>query len=117
MIASLFAVRVEEQRIAAAEISSETAAAMLDEGRSVLLATELELARLARRQNKTLVVFAQPANLVDGANAAASQVSPPHTSKTARAAGRRPGRIGDSRWLAGRILGTWRAIAGLRRVG
>jgi hypothetical protein len=54
---SFYAIRIDAYRFVAAEVGAETAAALLDEGRPLLLATQAELVRLASREHKTLVIF------------------------------------------------------------
>jgi hypothetical protein len=61
MRANLYAVRVDDDRLVAAEVDDVQAAASLDRGRTVLLATPPELARLARLRNRALVVIASQA--------------------------------------------------------
>jgi hypothetical protein len=54
---NVYAVRLEPGRIVAAEISDATAAVLFSEGRSILLATEGELAELARREKRAFVIL------------------------------------------------------------
>jgi hypothetical protein len=54
---SLYVVQIQDDRILAAEVPEETAAALFDAGHSILLADEQDLIRVARRHNKTLSVL------------------------------------------------------------
>jgi hypothetical protein len=51
------AIRLEPGRIVAAEVTAAGAAALLDKGHTILLATESELRAVARRHNRPLVVL------------------------------------------------------------
>jgi hypothetical protein len=57
---NLYTVRIEPGRMVAVEIPDLTAAVMLDQGRTVLLATPSELAALARRQKRFLATVIRP---------------------------------------------------------
>jgi hypothetical protein len=59
MVTSLYSLRVDSERIVAVEVSDGTAAVLLDGGRAVLLASEADLAELARRHDKFLWIIAR----------------------------------------------------------
>jgi len=54
-----FAVRVEEHRLVAAEIDSSAAAALLDAAHPLLLGTAEDLAKVAQRLKRPLVIIAR----------------------------------------------------------
>lgn len=56
-----YAVRMEPMRLVAAEVRDQTAAAVLDAGQPLLLATEAELIALARRRHMAVTILARQA--------------------------------------------------------
>jgi hypothetical protein len=67
---NLYTLRIEPGRMVAVEIPDLTAAVMLDQGRTVLLATPSELAALARRQKRFLATVIRPWPSATSANRA-----------------------------------------------
>jgi hypothetical protein len=55
----IYVVHVASDRIVAAEVPPETAAALFESGHSVLLGDELDLVRVARRHDKSLAVLSR----------------------------------------------------------
>jgi hypothetical protein len=53
----IYAVRVDADRIVAAEVDDRLAATLFDNGHSILLATKAELAQIAKRRQKSLAVI------------------------------------------------------------
>jgi hypothetical protein len=110
MKANLYAVRFEEQRILAAEISDLAAAELLAEGQPILLSTEPELIRLAQRQGKHLSVSAP--------RTASSPATEPvkarrHLTRPGRVASRRARQGSRIRRVARAALLSLRDAAGL----
>ena len=68
MTSSLFSLRVDAERVVAVEVSEQTAAVLLDQGHPLLLATEVDLTRLARRQRKLLWIIARRPAAVNSPN-------------------------------------------------
>lgn len=54
---NIYALRIEPERIVAAEVDDDAVAVLFDKGNPIFLATRGELAALARRQQKSLVVL------------------------------------------------------------
>jgi hypothetical protein len=54
---NIYAIRVDEDRIVAAEVNDVVAAMLFDQGRTLLLATEAELAAYARREKRLLTIL------------------------------------------------------------
>jgi len=61
MKTNLYAIRVQADYLVAAEVADATAATLFDAGHTILLATEPDLARLARRLNRSLAIFSRNA--------------------------------------------------------
>ena len=84
---NIYAIRVDRDRIVAAEVSDAVAAMLFDDGGALLLATEAELAALARRDKKLLTVLRcdqpqrgpqrTPAQRADDGWTAAKPTTPP----------------------------------------
>jgi hypothetical protein len=54
---NVYALRIESERIVAAEVEDDAAAVLFARGNQIYLATRNELATLARRQQKSLLVL------------------------------------------------------------
>ena len=59
MQTNLYAIQIRPGQIVAAEIPADTAAILLDAGRTVLLAIEPELSQLARKLHRSLAILAR----------------------------------------------------------
>ncbi|MEN6493024.1 MAG: hypothetical protein ABFD16_01920 [Thermoguttaceae bacterium] len=84
MKVNLYTIRIDSYRLVAAEVAATTAAELLDEARPVLLATQAELAQIARQHHKALVIFSPQ----HGSASYSRRPAPDSLAGTRHAAGR-----------------------------